>query len=1416
MTIVLNCVTMAMESPVNEKGTEQEQLLTQLDLIFLLVYSVELLLKAVAYGIGCAPGCFFVDPWAVFEGLIVIISWVPYVFPSDQHGLQTAVRAFRALRVVLALLIVPGMKSLINAVLHSIPALASVATLAGFLLLTMGITGVQFFKGVLHRRCATAGIELLQDPSGGGVLTSHDGRLHHSDQAEFDTGIFCANDPSVCPEGSTCFNFFENPGEDTISFDSVIGSFFPLVTTLVLDSWSQSMYAVMDAYSEYAWIYFCLMALLGGFLLLQLFLAVISETFGTLENTRKDQLREQENRRARRRSFRGQSPLSADAGSATIKVVDSAGRKPQVSRSERISREELESRGVLGNLVESKWFTNISLGAVIFNVFVMCLPYHGQPDEYSEFQERLAIALTWVFIIEMLLKLLGLGCINYWSDGWNVLDGSLVMLSVVEMLAEAFADGRAAGGLSLSSELRMLRMLRIVRALRVLRSWKAMYKVVVAFSKAIPQVANLILLMGVVMFIFAIVGMQLFGGTGISEESREHFDFFPVAMITVLNVFVGGYVEIYQLCQNATGAAVTAIYFVPAMLIGFLTLTNLFIGILLETFGSDEDDTTTTAAQKHPDGEAVASPDASSTPPAAAPETVDDKTQLTGVTCCCLSPEPRLRRMAFDFAYHDCFEYLILTLIFASSLCLAIDTPRLNPESTLKRALNIANIAFTFIFTLECVLKMFAQGFGQYISSAWNQLDLIIVCTSLLSLLAKIFPFLSALRSLRILRVLRPLRLLVRDPGMKVVVETLIGALPAVLNIALIIFALMVVFAILGMKLFMGSFGSCSDPSITVKALCVDDFPSRSLYHLSGRALKGGARESHRAEGAPIAWVNPAPGNFDNVFSAMLALFVAMTGDNMPDLMWHGMDAVGEDMAPQRTDFSPAAALFFIAWILVGTFVALNLFVGAIVENFYRIRAQNDGFYLLSASQKLWVNVMREARSASAQQIPRPPSREGCFAFLTPFRMPIFNIVRTQSFDLLMTLIIIANVLVLALDYHGIEDDALLFEMLHYLGGVFSCTYWVEFALKLIGYGPQGYVGNHWCRFEFSLLVCSSIEWGMTGGVIYAQASVARIFRVVRVLRMLRLFQSSKDLRELLKTLALSVPALMNVASVLGLVIFIFAVLGTQAFTYVKQGEAMNAHANFESFGNALLLLFVCMTGDSWSAMMDNAMVTRAEGCDPSMVPTNCGSWVAMPYFISFLVVANFIFLNLVVAIVLENFSSLRKQREERDRLQLVHSEHIDEFTETWSVHDPDADNMLPREKLPVLVSQLSKPLGVPDVRSLDQKQAAKKAVEFCLGLKGVREERGEVHFRSALEALLRRAFQSVPGIGSPEASLASGSSMRQQLVSERNAIFKGNLHTPRTQTFQRSMRQLLKRPGDVSMEPLLQGTTVTSERLQA
>jgi hypothetical protein len=149
-----------------------------------------------------------------------------------------------------------------------------------------------------------------------------------------------------------------------------------------------------------------------------------------------------------------------------------------------------------------------------------------------------------------------------------------------------------------------------------------------------------------------------------------------------------------------------------------------------------------------------------------------------------------------------------------------------------------------------------------------------------------------------------------------------------------------------------------------------------------------------------------------------------------------------------------------------------------------------------------------------------------------------------------------------------------------------------------------------------------------------------RVLRVLRVLRILRLLKgpSAKELRTLIITMILSFPALANVGSVLALIVFMFAVLGVNLFTYVTYGENLTPQRNFESLGNAMLLLFQCLTGDNWSGIMGDALVDEPFCSRPG---GDCGSHAAIPYFIGFQLLGSFVFLNLVVAVILENFSSL-------------------------------------------------------------------------------------------------------------------------------------------------------------------------------
>ena len=137
-------------------------------------------------------------------------------------------------------------------------------------------------------------------------------------------------------------------------------------------------------------------------------------------------------------------------------------------------------------------------------------------------------------------------------------------------------------------------------------------------------------------------------------------------------------------------------------------------------------------------------------------------------------------------------------------------------------------------------------------------------------------------------------------------------------------------------------------------------------------------------------------------------------------------------------------------------------------------------------------------------------------------------------------------------------------------------------------------------------------------------------------------------------------------------------------------GGDLDEDRNFESFGNAMLTLFQCLTGDGWSAVMNDLRVDEMRGCDPTLVPSNCGTPLALPYFISWTIVGTFVFLNLIVAVILEHFTALGNVNPD-----LVSAADIADFKEVWGKFDPDADGRIPARELPNLVNQLPPPIGL-------------------------------------------------------------------------------------------------------------------------
>ena len=674
----------------------------------------------------------------------------------------------------------------------------------------------------------------------------------------------------------------------------------------------------------------------------------------------------------------------------------------------------------------------------MFNVVVMCLPHAGMSHGYERALDLIANGLTLGFIVEIVLRVIGVGPAEYFGDGWNQMDFFLVFVSAVDLILQSLTTIE---GINVSS-FRALRLLRVLRLLRMVQYWSGVYKIFSCLIAARKQVANIFILLFVFMTVFALLGMQLFGDAcGREDGSRFHFDYFVPAMLTVLIIFSGGWVDPYEACYPEGGIVVARAYFMAALVLGFFVILNLFIAILLESLAEFEEE------MDEEDEEEAAREEAAAR---------ELQARWRGKQCRNLlkmekkiadakrefgfkdAPHP-VRIACRTIAFHPHFEMVIVVAIALSSVALALDNPRLEPGSPMARGLLVANYAFTGLFTFECVTKMLAYELfhpkNGYVMSPFNLLDLMIVVISLISLC----PEMSSLSFLRLLRVLRPLRLLSRVPGMKVIFIFLYKSSGDVFNVAGVLFFCHTLFAVVGMELFMGSFAECNDSTVELQTQCgpagaalaaqeaawasaeAND-PARRL--LRGRLLKGGGGGGGGGDVVHVnfndqLWLNPSWGSFDSFWDAMLLLFTAATGDGWEEFMFQGMDAVGPGVAPVRNDFSPAS-IFFILWLVLGAFTMMNLFVGSVVDNFIKVKTEEEGSATMTTEQKQWVNTVREAMQLGEKLAPEKPPRAPTDAI----GKQCFMIVNSEPFDVGMTVVILLNVILMSIEYHGIERDA--------------------------------------------------------------------------------------------------------------------------------------------------------------------------------------------------------------------------------------------------------------------------------------------------------------------------------------------------------------------------------------------------------
>ncbi|XP_065099249.1 calcium channel, voltage-dependent, L type, alpha 1S subunit, a [Paramisgurnus dabryanus] len=1430
LTIFANCVALAVFLPMPEEDTNSTNSnLESLEYIFLIIFTMECFLKIVAYGFLFHADAYLRNCWNILDFVIVTMGLFTIVVdfinnisgveaPVEQKGgfNMKALRAFRVLRPLRLVSGVPSLQVVMSSILKSMLPLFHIALLVFFMVIIYAIIGLELFKCKMHKTCYYTGTDIIatvenEEPSPCALTGS---------------GRRCTLNGTECRKG------WPGPNNGITHFDNLGFSMLTVYQCITTQGWTDVLYWVNDAIGmEWPWLYFVTLILLGSFFILNLVLGVLCGEF-TKEREKSSRSGEYQQLRERQQldedlkgymewitqaevmdndlEGHGLLPLQKD-GSETESLYDLDALNKLMFYVRHARRWNRFFRRKCRVWVKSRLFYWLVILLVSFNTLAIATEHHQQSQALTNFQDNTNKVLLSLFAVEMFLKMYAMGLPSYFISLFNRFDCFVVSVGVLELILVRM-DVMSVMGIS------VLRCIRLLRLIKITRYWTALSNLVASLLNSVRSVASLLLLLFLFIVIFALLGMQVFGGKFNFPDGgvrRSNFDNFPQALITVFQVMTGEdwnsvmYDGIMAHGGPSMPGILVSIYFIILFICGNFILLNVFLAVAVDNLAEAESLTSaqkekaeekirkkllrenlpdkgeeektllakklaeqrakiegipTTAKLKVDEFESNVNEIKDPFPPADFPgddeeeepeipssprprpmadlqlkETVVPMPEASSFFI--FGPQNKFRKLCHRIINATTFTNIILLFILLSSISLAAEDP-IDPVSFRNKVLAYADIVFTSVFTAEIVLKMTTYGAflhtGSFCRNSFNILDLIVVGVSLLSMGME-SSAISVVKILRVLRVLRPLRAINRAKGLKHVVQCMFVAIKTIGNIVLVTMLLDFMFACIGVQLFKGKFFYCTDPLKMTEVECRGTFIKHQENTLHDMVLS--QRE----------WMN-SDLNFDNILNAMLALFTASTFEGWPKLLYKAIDSNLEDRGPIYNN-RIGIFIFFIVYLILIAFFMMNIFVGFVIVTFQEQGEQEYKNCELDKNQRQCVQYALKAR----------PLR--CYIPKNPYQYQVWYIVTSCYFEYLMFLLIMLNTMCLGMQ-HCKQSDHIDY-LANMLNIIFTVLFTVEMILKLGAFKAKGYFGDAWNVFDFIIVVgsivdvilseigtalekqgglycltgCPAVNGTVTPDDLNSVATDENIsvsitlFRLFRVMRLVKLLNRFEGIRNLLWTFIKSFQALPYVALLIVMLFFIYAVIGMQVFGKIAliDGSVINRNNNFQTFPQAVLLLFRSATGEAWQEIMLGCLY--GQRCDPKSdyLPGEeytCGSGFAILYFMSFYMLCAFLIINLFVAVIMDNFDYLTRD------WSILGPHHLDEFKKIWAEYDPEATGRIKHLDVVTLLRRIQPPLGFG--KFCPHRVACKRLISMNMPL----NSDGTVTFNATLFSLVRTALK--------------------------------------------------------------------------
>ncbi|PAA69944.1 hypothetical protein BOX15_Mlig020627g1 [Macrostomum lignano] len=645
-------------------------------------------------------------------------------------------------------------------------------------------------------------------------------------------------------------------------------------------------------------------------------------------------------------------------------------------------------------------------------------------------------------------------------------------------------------------------------------------------------------------------------------------------------------------------------------------------------------------------------------------------------------------------------DWTMITLSVFSITCMTF-------ESLDNRVMNTtwlmtAEYIFFVAMTVEIILKVLANGFfftpKALVRDFDGVLDLFIYLNSLVYVcymlhVNTVQPG-SLEQWLMVLRCLRPLRIFCLMPQLRRVVYELVRGFREIFMVSVLLFVFIFIFAIYGVHLFGGRLGICNDRSKRTRAECVGTF-YRKVF-VTKLNLDGEAPQIL----VPRVWANPRNFNFDTIGNALLALFEVLSLEGWVEV---------RDVIMNRV--SPLHAVYIHLFVFIGCMIGLTLFVGVVVANY----GENKGTALLTVDQRRWLDLKGRIKLTQPLRIPPRPNIVHGFRWEW-MRARVYDITQHRLFKRFYALLIILNTLLLYLPWL----DVLLVQRAQFnysqafTNCAVACTmlFMAEVALKCIALSFSGYWQSWRNRFD-AVVTLAGFLWIILHftAMIHDGSSLRSLSDdigwLVVILRLFTITGKHPTLKMLMLTVLMSMFKSFFIILGMFLLMLVYALAGVILFGNVKNGENLNRQANFATCWRATVLLLRIVTGEDWNKIMHDCMIAPPfckTQPDHNIWESDCGnSQASLVYFCSFYIIITYIMLNILVAIIMENFSLFYSNQEDA----LLSHTDIRHFQNTWNMLDESRKGTISLRKCKILLRLLKGRLEI-DLEKPETKQLFK------------------------------------------------------------------------------------------------------------